>query len=107
VSPNLRRDNTGITIRLGAHDLGKPAGPGEEEVKVDEVVFHKDFDEVTMNNDIAVMHLSRPVNFTDNILPICLPKRDQFFPHGTRAIVSGWGALKGKSFWQLRLVVLG
>lgn len=83
-----------MTLKLGCHDQNKKS-EGEQLVEVDDVVYHDGFDDVTMNNDIAVMKLARPVPFSDTIRPVCLPKPGQFFQHGTHAIVAGWGAQKG------------
>jgi transmembrane protease serine 6 len=43
--------------------------------------------------DVAVLVLDRPVQYKDNIKPICLPQKDASFL-GRMAYVAGWGALQ-------------
>ncbi|XP_068103316.1 transmembrane protease serine 9-like [Hyperolius riggenbachi] len=43
--------------------------------------------------DIALLKLSSPVNFTDYIMPICLPSSSVTFPCGMDCWVTGWGTL--------------
>lgn len=43
--------------------------------------------------DVAVLVLDRPVQYRDNIKPICLPQKDAGFL-GRMAYVAGWGALQ-------------
>ena len=42
-------------------------------------------------NDIALLHLARPVLYQNNILPICLPSATDL-PTRTDCVVTGWGA---------------
>ncbi|XP_074848163.1 transmembrane protease serine 11D-like [Carettochelys insculpta] len=46
------------------------------------------------NNDIALVQLSSPVEFTSEIRKVCLPEASQVFPHNTSCFVTGWGALE-------------
>ncbi|KAA8581624.1 hypothetical protein FQN60_003205 [Etheostoma spectabile] len=50
------------------------SGPNVNEVSrgVSRIIIHPDFNNVPFNNDIALMKLSSPVNFTDYIRPACL-----------------------------------
>ncbi|XP_068103319.1 serine protease 33-like [Hyperolius riggenbachi] len=41
--------------------------------------------------DIALAQLSSPVNYTDYIMPICLPSSSVTFPSGLDCWVTGWG----------------
>lgn len=42
-------------------------------VNVDEVYTHTSFDEVTLENDIALLHLAQPVTFNAFVGTVCLP----------------------------------
>lgn len=44
-------------------------------------------------NDVAVLTLDAPVQFTQNIAPICLPEETRKF-QGNSATVIGWGSLR-------------
>ncbi|NWU73941.1 PRSS8 protein, partial [Pterocles burchelli] len=46
------------------------------------------------SGDIALARLAWPVNFSDTILPICLPAPGLHFPPGTRCVATGWGDIK-------------
>ena len=46
-----------------------------------------------LRNDIALLKLSRPVQYKEHIIPVCLPKYKQTF-EGKTATVVGWGRTK-------------
>lgn len=79
-----------ITVAVGFHDLRNL----EDGVLVDvrHVYLHEDFnsDEMHDINDIAVIKLASPVEFTDNIKPICLPTKGVDYTN-LKAKVIGWG----------------
>ncbi|KAL2720185.1 trypsin-2-like [Vespula squamosa] len=56
---------------------------------VREILLHQKFDQKTYENDIALLELKVPFEFTAQLSPISLPK-DQV-PPGTICQVSGWG----------------
>uniref|UniRef100_A0A4W4FX82 pancreatic elastase II n=1 Tax=Electrophorus electricus TaxID=8005 RepID=A0A4W4FX82_ELEEL len=45
------------------------------------------------HNDIALIKLQTPVQFSDTIKPACLPKDGQVLPNATPCYVTGWGRL--------------
>uniref|UniRef100_A0A4W5MFF3 Peptidase S1 domain-containing protein n=1 Tax=Hucho hucho TaxID=62062 RepID=A0A4W5MFF3_9TELE len=67
------------------------SNPNEVSTTVDEIVLHPAYDGSTHDNDIALLRLSSPVNFTDYIFPICLAASDSVFHKGTESWVTGWG----------------
>ncbi|KAH9377512.1 hypothetical protein HPB48_013023 [Haemaphysalis longicornis] len=46
---------------------------------------------VDENKDIAIVKLSRSVNFTDTVRPACLPEADSELPDDTTLYSTGWG----------------
>ncbi|CAH6777625.1 serine protease 42 [Phodopus roborovskii] len=46
---------------------------------------------IIVKNDIALLKLKYPVNFTSNIYPICIPPEAFFVATGTKCWVTGWG----------------
>jgi len=82
-----------IAVRLGSHDI---LNPPKTQVIIDstQYVIHKDFlDAKTfVLNDIAIIKLKKPVNFTDTIQPIRLPAQTDVVPDGTVLTAAGWGA---------------
>lgn len=73
-----------VSVRLGEHDLtqnpdcvffgnSKACLDPPLDVPVEKVIVHEEFDAFTFLNDIALIRLKDPVQFTDWIRPICLP----------------------------------
>ena len=63
----------------------------EEVIGFKKIYIHPEYDAKTANNDIALIQLSKKVNFTKYIRPICVPSSGFPDPSGTNAFVSGWG----------------
>ncbi|KAK5850783.1 hypothetical protein PBY51_001630 [Eleginops maclovinus] len=80
-------------VSLGRQNL-EGSNPNEESSTVAEIVLHPAYDSVTSNNDIALLRLSSPVQFTDYIRPVCLAAGDSVFNSGTDSWVTGWGAVQ-------------
>ncbi|XP_077430219.1 trypsin-2-like isoform X2 [Vanacampus margaritifer] len=63
---------------------------------VAQLIRHEDYDPDGPNpfdNDIALMRLDSPVEFTDYIQPVCLASSDSPVAAGTRVTVTGWGTI--------------
>ena len=62
---------------------------------VREVIIHHGYNDKTLENDIAIVHLDEPFDFTDRwISKICLPDaktESQYSLVGTSVIAIGWG----------------
>eukprot|EP00066_Takifugu_rubripes_P022016 XP_011611282.1 PREDICTED: ovochymase-2-like [Takifugu rubripes] len=86
---------------LGKHHMNSSLDvPSAEECyKVDRIIKHAGFvyeqDKSDITNDIALVHLVKPVNMTREISPICLPSPGAVMPAGTPCFVTGWGDEKG------------
>ncbi|XP_053454814.1 putative serine protease 42 [Nycticebus coucang] len=64
-------------------------------IPVENIIVYPDFRTLaTVQNDVALLHLLYPVNFTSNIQPICIPRPTFQVEAGTRCWVTGWGKLK-------------
>uniref|UniRef100_A0A3Q3WMV0 Peptidase S1 domain-containing protein n=1 Tax=Mola mola TaxID=94237 RepID=A0A3Q3WMV0_MOLML len=77
-------------IFLGRHNVSGP-NPNDVSRKVEDAVCHPDYDVFTFDNDICLLKLSAPVNFTDYIYPVCLAAANSTFHSGTSSWVTGWG----------------
>uniref|UniRef100_A0A3Q0SMK3 Peptidase S1 domain-containing protein n=1 Tax=Amphilophus citrinellus TaxID=61819 RepID=A0A3Q0SMK3_AMPCI len=82
----------------------------EECYKVDAIIRHKGFvyeqDRTDITNDIALVHLAKPVSMTREISPICLPKPGVVIPAGIPCFVTGWGDEKGRMAEKLNQAAL-
>jgi len=61
----------------------------EQNIPVEKIFAHENFDQQSLANDIALMKLKQPILFDANVSPICLPDFD--FDVGTTCYVTGWG----------------
>ena len=58
------------------------------------MIRHPDFVIETFNNDVALLKLDKPVQFTRTVSPICLPQSSGLDYAGRTAVATGWGRLK-------------
>ena len=68
-----------IRVKLGEYDFSQTGETGDETFTVARMKLHEGYNEVTYENDIAIIRLDRPATFSDSIWPICLPKANQDF----------------------------
>lgn len=98
-----------ISVRLGEHtisakkdcvDIDNADSCTEvEDIKIESVVVHELFDSSAKVHDIALIRLSRPVEFSRkklNIKPVCLPTKERQQVDGLRSelqnlTVAVWG----------------
>ncbi|XP_069044035.1 uncharacterized protein [Lepisosteus oculatus] len=90
------------------------SNPHEVSRRVSQIIIHPNFDSWSLNNDIALLKLSSPVNFTSYIQPICLADNSSSFHTGTSCWVAGWGntdeqtALSGnRTLLEVQLPIIG
>ncbi|XP_049419710.1 chymotrypsin-like protease CTRL-1 [Epinephelus fuscoguttatus] len=71
------------------------SGPNVNEVNstISQIIVHPDYNNLLLNNDIALMKLSSPLNFTDYIRPVCLASNSSQFHNSTPCWATGWGRL--------------
>jgi len=79
-----------LNVVAGAHDHYSPSGK-EQKVKGKKTIFHPSYNPDTTMNDIAVVVLETPIQFTSTVQPACLPAASEQVPDKTEAIVAGWG----------------
>ncbi|PKU39081.1 serine protease 55 [Limosa lapponica baueri] len=58
-----------LTVVVGGTDLSRPL----EEHKPENLILHENFDGMSMENDIALILLSSPIEFSSEKVPVCLP----------------------------------
>ena len=57
-------------------------------------VINGNWNTVTMDNDIAILKLAKPLTLSKDVQPICLPSAGFNPADGSTCFVSGWGAMK-------------
>lgn len=70
-------------VLLGAHNVTSKDGT---KVGLKNAWVHKGFDIFTFNNDIAVLELKNPVEFSPKISAVCLPETGKNFPKFTHLL---------------------
>ncbi|XP_037543867.1 serine protease 27 [Nematolebias whitei] len=80
----------GSVVHLGVYNQSG-SNPNEVTRKVAQYLCHQNFSTFTYENDICLVKLSAPVNFTDYIQPVCLAAENSTFYEGTTSWVTGFG----------------
>ncbi|XP_075386263.1 serine protease 56 [Tenrec ecaudatus] len=70
-----------------------PRGQRAEEVLVNRILPHPQFDPRTFHNDLALVQLWTPASPAGPARPVCLPPAPREPPAGTACAIAGWGAL--------------
>uniref|UniRef100_A0A3Q2P7M0 Peptidase S1 domain-containing protein n=1 Tax=Fundulus heteroclitus TaxID=8078 RepID=A0A3Q2P7M0_FUNHE len=76
----------------GTHHVKHQEGSNPNEVvrTVSRIISHPDY-YFGPDNDIAILKLFTPVNFTSYISPVCLAASNSTFYSGVKSWVTGWG----------------
>ena len=55
--------------------------------------IHESWDTIIVANDIGLIELNEPIDFTNNdrVRPVCLPNNTPVGPIGTNYYICGWG----------------
>ncbi|XP_023337337.1 trypsin-1 [Eurytemora carolleeae] len=80
-----------LKLVLGDHDRNL-RGPGQTYRTVANTFIHDNFEKKTFNNDIALIKMNSPIDFSSHIRPVCLPTFDRSY-NGHNTTVVGWGKL--------------
>ncbi|KAK0418499.1 hypothetical protein QR680_013596 [Steinernema hermaphroditum] len=81
------------TVYAGLEDLQKTSADGVQSRKVAKIIRHDGFDERTRANDIAVLKLSTPLNFTSFVQPVQIYRNDDFVSKFLKTV--GFGHARG------------
>ncbi|XP_051626127.1 kallikrein-14-like [Manacus candei] len=80
----------GLRVRLGEDELWREEG-SEQERRVIQGISHPEFDPSTLDNDLALLRLDRPVRLGPAVATMPLPR--SCAPPGTPCLLSGWGTV--------------
>ncbi|XP_035025933.2 vitamin K-dependent protein C [Hippoglossus stenolepis] len=87
-------NNLKFRVRLGDYERLRDEGT-EMMLKVIETFKHPNYNSRTVDNDIALLRLETPAQFSNYIIPVCLPGQDLaervLHLNGTTTVVTGWG----------------
>ncbi|XP_055477605.1 chymotrypsinogen B2 [Psammomys obesus] len=72
-------------------------GSDEEDIqvlKIAKVFKNPKFNMFTVRNDITLLKLATPAQFSETVSAVCLPSANDDFPAGTLCATTGWGKTK-------------
>ena len=89
-----RQSASGINVLLNEQDFDSQSEAYTERYTVANIIMHSQYNRRNIDNDIALLKLSRPVSLTRNsgVVPACLPASNSNSFAGVVATVAGWGA---------------
>ncbi|KAB7496431.1 Serine protease easter [Armadillidium nasatum] len=85
-----RRRPEKLKLSIGDWDINSNLDGPSLQGEIVKIVTHPGYSTHTLKYDVAVLTLKENVQFTDTIVPICLPEAD-FDLEGQLITVSGWG----------------
>lgn len=77
-----------IVVRLGEYDFTTTNDTEFIDYRISDIIMHPNYSSATQRNDIALVKLKKPTEYTAFIQPICLPE-ENVQVHGRVAIVIG------------------
>ncbi|XP_053131386.1 prothrombin isoform X2 [Hemicordylus capensis] len=87
-----------LLVRIGKHNRKLYERDMEKIAQLDNIIIHPKYNwKENLDRDIALLHLKRPVPFSDYIQPVCLPTKEivrRLMLTGYKGRVSGWGNLQ-------------
>lgn len=87
------QDVARMKVHLGDHNIRQVGEVPHIEKKIKRVVRHRGFDPRTLYNDVALLTMDTPVQYSANIHPVCLPRDNRQFG-GQYGTVIGWGSIR-------------
>uniref|UniRef100_A0A3B4T757 Peptidase S1 domain-containing protein n=1 Tax=Seriola dumerili TaxID=41447 RepID=A0A3B4T757_SERDU len=93
VGPDGCSLTAGLLVYLG-RETQEGTNANEVSRTVSEIIRNPNYDSRTNDNDIALLRLSSPVDFTNYIRPVCLAADGSVFRAGTTCWVTGWGTVQ-------------
>lgn len=90
---NSAISNDDIEVFLGKYHLRKFSSKGIQNIQVQRIIMHPEYNYKTYVNDIAMIHLARPAEYTDYVRPVCLWSENvdlESVVHKEGTVV-GWG----------------
>uniref|UniRef100_A0A673URK5 Chymotrypsin like n=1 Tax=Suricata suricatta TaxID=37032 RepID=A0A673URK5_SURSU len=81
-------------VVLGEYDRSSNAEPLQV-LSISKAITHPSWNPTTLNNDLTLLKLASPAQYTKRITPVCLASPDEALPAGLTCATTGWGRLSG------------
>ena len=76
------------TIRLGDHNRNVKEGP-EQDIRGKRVIVHPQYGRPVLNNDVALIQLSKPATLNARVGTVCLPAQDEMVAKSATCYITG------------------
>jgi len=83
-----------IIARVGQYRLGSIVDENQEDINVQKIIIHEDFDVNTLENDICILHLEEKAYNSSTVGLIGIPPKNKEYSPGTPCTVTGWGTIE-------------
>ncbi|KAM9476252.1 chymotrypsin-like elastase family member 2A [Clarias gariepinus] len=80
-------------VYVGKHSLNTANEAGSIAISAAKIFVHEQWDSQRIRNDIALIKLQSRVQFSDKMMPACLPDNGLVLPGDYACYVTGWGRL--------------
>uniref|UniRef100_A0A0A1XSC5 Plasma kallikrein n=1 Tax=Zeugodacus cucurbitae TaxID=28588 RepID=A0A0A1XSC5_ZEUCU len=90
-----------ISVRLLSHNR-TDGRVSTIDRKLDKIIVHDGYSTRNLDNDIALLRFTEPVELREPLRPVCLAEADKTY-EDELAVVTGWGAVKEGGFIADRL----
>ncbi|CAL8117608.1 unnamed protein product [Orchesella dallaii] len=86
----------GIVVSLHDEDVTSTSetASGSQRFDVEKIIMHPQYSRRTIDNDVALLKLVKPVKLDNVIIPVCLPANNEHSFENFTATAAGWGATK-------------
>ncbi|GAU89143.1 hypothetical protein RvY_01727 [Ramazzottius varieornatus] len=90
---------TGTSVVMGQHNASSATNePFKVRHFIQKTIIHEGYNKPTpINNDICLLKMEKPIQFSDHVSPVCLPETSQELPVGTECWITGWGNIQPNS----------
>lgn len=85
---SFNRTPSYYTIRLGDHNRNKNEGT-EQDIQAKRVIKHENYGSPVLNNDIALIQLSKPATLNARVGTVCLPAHNEMVPTSSKCFITG------------------
>ncbi|XP_075928062.1 LOW QUALITY PROTEIN: uncharacterized protein LOC116952297 [Petromyzon marinus] len=94
IPPRDRNFEKALSVVVGEYDM-ETSDDEEQTLRVSRVIVHPKFRPLNpVNNDVALLELTKDIVYGVMVQPACLPYQDEEFLAGTLCTVSGWGKMQ-------------
>ncbi|XP_075394204.1 chymotrypsin-like protease CTRL-1 [Tenrec ecaudatus] len=81
-------------VVLGEYDRSSNSEPLQVR-SIARAITHPNWNPNTMNNDLTLLKLASPAQYTARISPVCLAAPTETLPAGLTCVTTGWGRISG------------